>query len=135
MLYGSVNKYIQKMLYEKIAWKTEGVVEVDNEIQVVPKFPQTGDVIERKIKEIVQTYSRFQGVNLCVTVKAGAVEVLIKLNHPADVMFPKKKIAEIDGVTSIEIMAKFIAWIPFALLPDGATPWPTQAEFLDVKPA
>ena len=135
VLYGTVNKYIQKMLYEKITWKTEGVVEVDSEIQVVPIILQTDDAIERKVKEIVQTYPQFQGVSLNVAVKAGAVNVLIRLNHPGDVLFLKKKIAEINGVTSIDILAKFIAWIPFGLLPDGATPWPIQAGCSDVQPA
>ncbi len=37
VLYGTAGKYIQKMLFEKIAWKTEGVVEVENEIQIVLK--------------------------------------------------------------------------------------------------
>ena len=32
-------------------------------------------------------YSKFQGVSISVTVKAGAVNVLITLNHPADVLF------------------------------------------------
>jgi hypothetical protein len=68
VLYGTVNKYIQKMLYEKITWKTEGVVEVDNEIQVVPIILQTVDAIERKVKEILQVYPQFQGVSVSVSV-------------------------------------------------------------------
>ena len=94
VLYGTVERYIQKMLYEKIAWKTEGVLEIDNEIRVVPSFPKTDTAIERKIKEIVQTYRRFQGVSLSVSVTSGAVDVLITLNNPADVVFLKNRIAE-----------------------------------------
>jgi hypothetical protein len=135
VLYGTVDKYIQKMLYEKITWKTDGVVEVDNEIRVVPKFPQPDAAIERKVKEIVQTYRQFQGVKISVAVETGAVEVIITLNHPADVLFLKNKIAEIDGVISIDIMAKFIAFNPFALLLDAAAPRLAQAECLDVRPA
>jgi osmotically-inducible protein OsmY len=75
------------MLYEKIARKTEGVVEVENEIRVIPTVLHADAAIERKVKEIVQTYSRFQGVSISVTVKTGAVNVLITLNHPADVLF------------------------------------------------
>ena len=48
-------------------------------------------------------------MGICVTVKASAVNVLITLNHPADVLFLKSRIAEIDGVVSIDIMAKFVA--------------------------
>ncbi|MGD8714541.1 MAG: BON domain-containing protein [Desulfobacterales bacterium] len=109
VLYGTVNKYIQKMLYEKITWKTEGVVEVDNEIQVVPIILQTVDATERKVKEILQVYPQFQGVSVSVSVEAGAVDVLKRLNHPADVVFLKNRIAEIEGVISIDIQAKFIA--------------------------
>ena len=109
VLYGSVDRYIQKMLYEKIAWKADGVVEVDNEIRVIPIVLQADAAIKRKVKEIVQTYSRFQGVSISVTVKTGAVNVLITLNRPADVLFLKNRIAEIDGVVSIDIMAKFVA--------------------------
>jgi hypothetical protein len=112
VLYGTVEKYIQKMVYERIAWKTVGVIEVDNEIRVTPLSPLADPTIERKIKEIIKTYDKFQGLNFSVSVKAGAVDIIIKLNNPADVLFLKKKIAEIDGVISIDIMAKFIASIP-----------------------
>jgi osmotically-inducible protein OsmY len=108
VLYGTVGLYIQKMLYEQIAWKTEGVVEVDNEIRVVPRLPQSDTAIERKIKELVQAHRRFQGVNVIVTVEAGAVNIRATLEHPRDVLFLKRRVAEIDGVTDINIQAKFI---------------------------
>lgn len=112
VLYGSVDRYIQKMLYEKIAWKTKGVIEVENEIRVIPIVLQDDAAIEHKVKGIVQTYDRFQGVSINVTVKAGAVNVLITLNHPEDVLFFKRRIADIDGVVSIDIMANFFALRP-----------------------
>jgi hypothetical protein len=48
-------------------------------------------------------------VSVSVSVEAGAVDVLIRLNHPADVVFLKHRIAEIEGVISIDIQAKFVA--------------------------
>ena len=42
---------VVKTLYEQIAWKTEGVIEVDNEIRVVPGFAQSDAVIARKIRD------------------------------------------------------------------------------------
>ena len=108
VLYGTVGLYIQKMLYEQIAWKTKGVVEVDNEIRVVPGFPQTDKAIERKIMELVQTHRRFQGVNVTVTVIKGTVHILATLEHPRDVLFLKRRVAEITGVISINIQAKFV---------------------------
>jgi len=108
VLYGTVGLYIQKMLYEQIAWKTKGVVEVDNEIRVVPGLPQSDAVIERKIMEIVQTHRRFKGVDVNVTVKEGAVHIRTTLDHPRDVLFLKSRVAEITGVISINIQAKFV---------------------------
>ena len=108
VLYGRVSLYIQKMLYEQIAWKAKGVVEVDNEIRVVPGLPQTDTAIERKIIEIAQTHRRFQGVEVNITVKEGAVIIRTTLNHPRDVLFLKHRIAEIKGVMDIFIQAKFI---------------------------
>ena len=98
VLYGTVGLYIQKMLYEQIAWKTKGVFEVDNEISVVPGLPQTDTAIERKIMELVQTHRRFQCVNVIVMVLKGAVHIRVTLDHPLDVLFLKHKVAEIDGV-------------------------------------
>ena len=108
VLYGTVGLYIQKMLYEQIAWKTKGVVEVDNEIRVVPELPQTDTAIERKIMELVQTHHRFQSVNVIVTVIKGAVHIRATPEHPRDVLFLKHRVAEINGVISINIQAKFI---------------------------
>ena len=108
VLYGTVGLYIQKMLYKQIAWKTEGVVEVDNEIRVVPRLPKTDAAIERKIMELAQTHRRFQGVNVIVTVVKGAVQIRTTLDHPQDVLFLKRRVAEIDEVTDINIQAKFI---------------------------
>ena len=109
VLYGTVGLYIQKMLYGQIAWKTKGVAEVDNEIRVVPGLAQSDAVIERKIMELVQTHRRFQGVNVIVTVVKGAVHIHTTLDHPQDVLFLKRTVAEIQGVVDINIQAKFVA--------------------------
>ena len=109
VLYGTVGLYIQKMLYEQIAWKTKGVAEVDNEIRVVPGLAQSDAVIERKIMELVQTHRRFQEVNVIVTVVKGAVHIHTTLDHPQDVLFLKRTVAEIQGVVDINIQAKFVA--------------------------
>ena len=108
VLYGTVGLYIQKMLYEQIAWKTNGVVEVDNEIRVLPGMPQTDSAIERKIMELVLNHHRFQGVDINATVKEGTVNIRATLEHPQDVSFLKHRISEIEGVIDIYIQAKFI---------------------------
>ena len=109
VLYGTVGLYIQKMLYEQITWKTKGVVEVDNEIRVVPRLAQSDTVIERKIMELFLIHRRFQDLNIIVTVVKGAVKIHITPDHPSDVLFLKHRVAEIEGVISINIQAKFIA--------------------------
>ncbi len=96
------------MLYEQIAWKTKGVVEVDNEIRVVPKLPQADADIKRNIIEVVHTHRRLQGVNLEVAVDRGAVRIYVTFEHPCDVLFFKHRVAEIEGVIAINIIAKFI---------------------------
>jgi len=108
VLHGTVGLFIQKMLYEQIAWNTTRVVEVDNEIRVVARFLQTDSAIERKIMELFQTYQRFQGVNLKMTVKEGIVHIRANFKNPKDVLFLKRRVGEIAGVTDINIQAKFI---------------------------
>lgn len=109
VLFGKVGLYIQKMLYEKIAWKSQGVIEVDNEIRVVPKLPQTDAAVKRKIMQVIQTHQRLKGAKVAVTVETGNVYIRINLDHPSDILFLKHRVAEIEGVISIEIQAKFFA--------------------------
>jgi len=108
VLYGTVDLYIQKMLYEQIVWKTKGVVEVDNEVRVLPGLPQSDEVIKHKIMELSQTHHRFRGINIVITVIKGAAHIRTTLEHPRDVLFLKHRVAEINGVTSIDIQAKFV---------------------------
>ena len=77
VLYGTVALYIQKMLYEQIAWKTVGVVEVENEIRVAPKLPQTDPAIERKILDLLHTHDRLKHTGLKVEVENGSVSINI----------------------------------------------------------
>jgi len=108
VLYGVVGLYIQKMLYEQIAWKTEGVVEVENEIRVVPKLARADEDITRKIMEIVHSHPRLQAMNLDIEVERGAALIHGTFEHPRDVLFLKHQVAEIEGVITLSIMAKFL---------------------------
>jgi len=105
ILYGTVVLYIQKMLYEQIAWKTVGIVEVDNEIRVVPQWPQTDATIERKIMEIVHIHPKFQATGLKVAVEDGTVSIAGTFEQPRDVLFLKHRVAEIEGVVAINLRA------------------------------
>ena len=108
VLYGTVGLYIQRMFYEQIAWKTVGVAEVDNEIRVVPGRPQTDAAIERKIMQLAHTHRQLQGLNCKVKVEGGAVRIRAVFDHPRDVLFLKRRVAEIEGVIAIEIQATLI---------------------------
>lgn len=107
VLYGTVILYIQKMLYEQLAWKTVGVVEVDNEIQVVPQLPQVDSIIERKILDILHTHDRFQHSGLNIEVEKGSVSISGIFEHPRDVLFIKHRVAEIEGVIAVNLQVNF----------------------------
>ena len=108
LLRGTVRLYIQKMLYEQIAWKTMGVVEVDNEIQVTPAVQTSDDVIKRHIMELLYANDRFSDVNATVKVETGTVSIHATFADPQDVQDLKHKIAEIQGVVEIKIQAEFV---------------------------
>ncbi len=107
VLYGAVDLYIQKMLYGQIAWKTKGVFEVDNEIRVAPKLPRNDADIKRNIMAVIHSHRRLQGVNLKIAVQRGAVRIHAVFGHAGDVLFFKHRVAEIEGVITINIIAKF----------------------------
>lgn len=73
VLSGAVRLYVQKITYEKIAWQTVGVAEVENGIRVTPKFRLDDIAIERKIREIIKTYRRLHGTGLRVIVEDGVM--------------------------------------------------------------
>ena len=107
ILLGAVRFYIQKMQIEKIAWQTEGVVEVENEAHVVPQAPLSDVQIERKILEITTEHDRFHGAQIKVEVKEGSVSLDGTFQHLRDVIFLKHQIAEIEGVISVQFEIAF----------------------------
>ena len=107
VLFGSVRLYLHKMLYELIAWKTVGVVEVDNEIHIVPQIPLSDTEIERKIWEIVKQHEQLHAAAFKVRIGSGTVFIDGTFSHPQDVIFFKKKVAAIEGVIAIDIDVAF----------------------------
>jgi len=107
ILLGAVRFYIQKMQIEKIAWQTEGVVEVENEAHVVPQAPLSDVQIERKILDITTEHDRFHGAQIKVEVKEGSVSLDGTFQHLRDVIFLKHQIAEIEGVISVQFEIAF----------------------------
>ena len=107
VLLGTVRLYIQKMEYERIAWTTEGVKEVESEIRVVPNVPVLDSAIEKHIRAIVNTNARFRTAELTLLVAGGSVLLDATFDHPDDVLFLKHRVAEIEGVTAIVIKSTF----------------------------
>jgi osmotically-inducible protein OsmY len=109
VLFGSVRLYLHRLLYEKIAWQTIGVVEVDNEIRVVPQASLSDAAIERMIWDIVKLHEQFHDSGFELTVKNGAVSLDGTFGHPLDVIFLRNRVAAIEGVVAIDIEVGFRA--------------------------
>ena len=105
LLTGTVHRYLHKMNIEKISWKTTGVAEVENEIEVKSLFPLSDTVIEKKVRTLLVNHQRFHGGKHLVRVAGGVVAVTGVFFQPRDVQFLKRNIAEIEGVVDIKIHA------------------------------
>ena len=107
VLSGTVYLYSQKMLYEQIVWQTPGVVEVDNEIRVIPRLQVKDAEIARHIRIMIKGHQRFQNAEITVDVTQGSVSLSGTFYDPGDVLFLKHQVAEIEGVIRLEILARF----------------------------
>ena len=124
VLRGTVGLYIQKMIFERIAWKTKGVVEVDNEIRVVPVLPAIDGAIKRRISKILHAQDISTGVVSTIAVQSGVVSIQATFGAIGDVRNLKHKIGEIQGVVGIHIRADFLSYVPYdcAYVAFGALP-------------
>ena len=109
VLTGQVRLYEQKLISDRIAWTTPGVVEVDDTIQVVPKLPLSDAAIERKIRDIVKSDERFRDAQVTFSVTDGEVRLKGSFVGYRDPSILKHQVAEIEGVIKIEISAAFLA--------------------------
>ena len=109
VLAGSVRLYEQKLAVERIAWTTPGVVEVDNEIRVIPRVPLSDRAIERKIQVIIKGNEQLRASGIEVQVSEGRVFLRGSFVNFSDPSRLKHKVAEIEGVVSIDMDAVFLA--------------------------
>jgi osmotically-inducible protein OsmY len=109
VLRGNVTVYLEKMRYARIAWTTVGVIEVENEIRVIPSLPVTDDVIKRQVMDALHAHQHFADINAAIVVEAGVVFIQAVFKDPHDVKKLKHKVAEIEGVMEIRIQAEFIS--------------------------
>lgn len=105
VLRGTVRLYDQKLRWERVAWHTPGAIDVENEIRVVPVTPLGDDAITKAIIGIAAESPRLHGTGLEPRVDRGAVRIRGAFHDAADVLFLKHRVAEIEGVVSIEIDA------------------------------
>ena len=108
VLSGTVYLYSQKILYEHIVEQTPGVVEITNEVRVVPRLPVEDAEIARHIRTLIKGHQRFQHAGIAVDVTQGAVSLSGTFHDPGDFLFLKHQVAEIEGVIRLEIRALFV---------------------------
>lgn len=80
-------------------------------------------------------YSKSQGVSIRVTFKAGAVNVLITLNHSADVLFFKAELPKSMASFPLILRPTSLANSLPGLLPDAEVLQPSQAVYSDGRRA
>lgn len=108
VLSGTVYLYSQKILYEHIVEQTPGVIEITNEVRVVPRLPVEDVEIARHIRTLIRGHQRFQSAGITVDVTQGAVSLRGTFHDPGDFLFLTHQVAEIEGVIRLEIRALFV---------------------------
>jgi len=106
VLSGQVRLLAQRMEYDLIAWQTNGVKEVDNEIRVVPEVAVSDAEIERQVRYIVfDTYRRHwhHEMDAHIGIEKGQVRIRANLRRPRDLLMLKHRLAKIEGITWLEI--------------------------------
>ena len=91
VLSGQVPLLAQRMEYDRIAWQTNGVKEVDNEIHVVPYVAVSDAEIEHQVRYIMfDTYRRFwhHEMDAHIGVDKGRVRIKANLRRPLDLAGP-----------------------------------------------
>ncbi len=109
VLQGRVRLLEQSLRAEQAAWKTPGVLDVDNELRVVFRGMDSDPAIERQVRMILKSDGRFVDTNLELDVSAGVVRLRGPFQEPADVLALKHQIAAIPGVLDVRIDALLMA--------------------------
>lgn len=109
LLQGRVRLLDHSLRAEQLAWKTEGVVDVENEIRVVALTSGGDDAIEQRIRTLVKGDERFTHSEIRVEVTGGVVRLSGLFRDPSDVLALKHRVAEVPGVLDLVIDAVLIA--------------------------
>ena len=106
---GRVHLLEHSLRAEQLVWQTPGVVDVDNEIRVVPRDVTGDEAIEREVRLVIKGEPRFQNTNLEVGVLQGVVSLRGLFQDPVDVLALKHRVASISGVVHVVIDAHVVA--------------------------
>ena len=109
LLQGRVRLLEQSLRAEQVAWKTAGVLDVDNELRVAPRAVGGDAEIEQRVRMIIKGNERFIDTSLQLEVNAGLVRLRGLFQDPGDVLALKHRIASIPGVLGVEIDAVLVA--------------------------
>ncbi len=109
LLQGSVRLLEQSLRAERATWKTDGVIDVENELRVVRAGPIDDSAIERQVRKVLEADGRFVDTKLELDVVAGLVRLRGLFEDPADLLTLKHRIASIPGVLGVEIDAILVA--------------------------
>jgi osmotically-inducible protein OsmY len=109
LLQGRVRLLEQSLRAEQAAWKTSGVLDLENELRVVSPGVGGDAAIEQRVRMIIKGDERFTDTNLRLDVTAGQVRLRGLFHNPADVLALKHRIASVPGVLGVEIDAVLVA--------------------------
>jgi osmotically-inducible protein OsmY len=109
LLQGRVRLLEQSLRAEQAAWKTPGVLDLENELRVVSPAVGGDAAIEQRVRMIIKGDERFIDTNLQLEVTAGQVRLRGLFRDPGDVLALKHRIASIPGVLGVEIDALLVA--------------------------
>lgn len=109
LLRGVVRLYEHLLQAERIAWTTDGVRDVENELRVIPALAVSDDAIEQGVRKILKGDPQFADAAVRVRVEAGFVVLKGLFQDPTGVLALKHRVAALDGVLHVEIEAMLVA--------------------------
>jgi osmotically-inducible protein OsmY len=105
VLTGAVPLLEHSLRASQKVWQTEGVRDVDNELEVRPLVRPTDETIEQRIRTLIKGEPPFLDAQVAVEVRAGSVRLSGYFEDPSDVLALKHRVASIAGVVELEIDA------------------------------
>jgi len=100
-LYGTVSRYLDKMVAAEDAWRVAGVVEVRNRLQVRPDVVRDPLAIAAEVMEALSADSRVDTRGIVVEVAEGIVKLSGAVSSEAERRAAEEDAWQVDGVVDI----------------------------------